>query len=243
MKVIGLMIFYDESPTWLAATVASMSKCCDHLVAVDGAYFLYPQGKPNSGPDQASEIISTALALNMGVTYHAPDMVWMENEVGKRNYMLQLGLTMAEPGEDWFVIVDADELVTNVPSDFRDVLANAETDCATYQLYERTDWHASEAQEQAARNIDIPPGWTPIRGILRALPTLHVHQAHYTYATRDENGQPNFIWSRDSTSPAVDTDLKIEHRRAFRTKHRLDSAESYYELRDRLGVEREPLPI
>ena len=31
-RVIGLLSFWDESPTWLAATLASMARVCDHAV-------------------------------------------------------------------------------------------------------------------------------------------------------------------------------------------------------------------
>lgn len=239
MNVIGCLIWFDESPTWLSTTVASLSRCCDHIVAVDGAYWLYPQAKPNSGPDQAQEIVSTAEALGMGATLHVPTTPWMGNEVEKRNFMLSLGLLVAEPLEDWLLVVDADEVVMDVPSNFRDVLASTEHDVATYQLLERMDWHLTPERERAAQQVAMPPGVTSIRGLLRALPTLHINQAHYSYAV-ERDGKSVFLWERDAGQlvDAVDTDLKIEHRRAFRDKQRLDSAEDYYRIRDELGVEK-----
>jgi hypothetical protein len=42
MSVVGLISWWDESPTWLAASITSLGRFCDHVVALDGRYALYP---------------------------------------------------------------------------------------------------------------------------------------------------------------------------------------------------------
>jgi hypothetical protein len=44
-KIWGLLSWYDESPSWLAEAVASFAPMLDGLIAVDGAYALYPDAR------------------------------------------------------------------------------------------------------------------------------------------------------------------------------------------------------
>src|SRR6266498_1360247 len=57
LKIIAILSWFDESPSWLSACVASLARAgCSHLVAVDGAYRLYPDGRPHSGIAQQDAI-------------------------------------------------------------------------------------------------------------------------------------------------------------------------------------------
>jgi hypothetical protein len=121
MRVIGLLSWFEESPSWLAALIASGKGFVDHWVAVDGAYFLYPDAlrHPSSGPEQAESIIQTAAACGISCSVHVPAEPWMDNEVGKRSFLFQAGELVAEPNVDWYFVADGDDLLNRVPFDAR----------------------------------------------------------------------------------------------------------------------------
>jgi hypothetical protein len=239
MKLVGLLVFYDESPSWLAACTASLCRLCDHIVAVDGAYLLYPQARPHTGPDPASEIIGVCLTLGVGVTYHAPQTVWAGNEIGKRNLAFELAKTVAGP-DDWLVVVDADMLITDIPADLRDQLAATDADVGSYRLVTREDWLATDAQAQVARDVAVPPGEMPIRLLFRARRSLRIEQAHFGYVIDTDDG-PLFLWSPAASERTIDTGLVVEHRRQSRTRHRLEQAAAYNQARDSHRLEQDPL--
>src|SRR6266498_603798 len=64
VRIYGLLSWYDERQDWLAAAVTSAAKLCDGIIAVDGAYALFPDSlrHPTSGAEQAATILETALA-------------------------------------------------------------------------------------------------------------------------------------------------------------------------------------
>src|SRR5262245_32652929 len=114
MNLIALLSWYDERPAWLAGVIASLQKLpVSHVIAVDGAYALYPNGKPYSGPEQHQTIITTARALDIGCTIATPRDVWFGNEVEKRNHCYAIAETIAEGPEDWYFWIDADTFVTS----------------------------------------------------------------------------------------------------------------------------------
>jgi hypothetical protein len=64
MKLIGLLSFYDEAPSWLSAAIASHHPAgLTHLVVCDGAYELFPDGRARSGIEQYDAINATCEGL------------------------------------------------------------------------------------------------------------------------------------------------------------------------------------
>jgi hypothetical protein len=119
-RVTALLSFYDEPVEMLAAHVASLAGVVDHIVAVDGAYMLYPDGKPASDPLQMRVIQEVARGLRIGITTHTPSSVWVGNEVAKRNHLLRLAEPVTREG-GWYLVLDADCIVTGVhPSWFQE---------------------------------------------------------------------------------------------------------------------------
>ena len=86
-RIIGLVSWWDESPTWLAATVASMSRFCDHIVALDGRYALYPDQRLQSGTAELYAIIETARAAGVGITLHTAPRTYAD-EMEKRTHQI-----------------------------------------------------------------------------------------------------------------------------------------------------------
>jgi len=69
VKLVALLTWYDE-PSWcLTELVASLAAAgIDHLVAVDGAYMLYPLARPQSPGEQAQAILAAAQGASVGVS-------------------------------------------------------------------------------------------------------------------------------------------------------------------------------
>lgn len=236
VRITALLSWYDESPAWLSATIASLAKIdVDHLVAVDGAYALYPGGKPKSPAEQHEAITETALGLGIGLTLHVPQTVWAGNEVEKRSALFALGEHSTTP-EDWYMVMDADELLYHCPADTRQRLADAEQDAAMVTFLNRAvtpDELAGQFHWDPISRVQVPIFFRAIRG-------LRVNGNHFTYETPDGRK----LWGmgdRDSAGTVEDfydlSDLTIEHRTAQRALHRRKQQKDYYEKRERIGIE------
>jgi hypothetical protein len=237
-RVIGLLSWYSESAVWLAATVASAASVCDHLVAVDGAYMLYPEGRNRSSSEQAAIITDTATACGVGVTVHTPQTVWEGNEVEKRSFMFALAETIAEPERDWYLVLDGDEVIVDVPSDFKARLAATDCDAGEVTFWEHQDPHQDPKLAEAARQFE----WSghhryPIRTLFRAIPGLRVEGNHYTYVAPDDR----ILWGHQADASQVEAldcrDLVIEHRTHLRDLARRADAQRYYSNRNAAGIE------
>lgn len=219
MKVIGLLSWYEEPASWLAECVAGLAKVCDHLVAVDGPYALFPGStrKPASGSEQADTIARAAAGAGIGCTVHVPREPWWGNEVEKRSYMFRLAMTMAEPGIDWLVRVDADEVVTQVPPDTRKLLAETDLNVAEVTMWERGDGQDSQF---------------PLRVAFRALPGIRVQQAHYVVTAPAVDGTLRVLVGNDTVhraEPALPLwDVRLEHRTGQRPAMRRALKDQYY---------------
>ena len=205
MRVVGLLAWYDESAIWLSEAVWSAAELCDHVLAVDGAYALYPDGRAQSAPEQAEAILRSAYRRGIGCTIHRPGDLWLGNQIEKRTVMFRLG---AELGADWFFVFDADDLVTDVPADARLRLEQAEEDVAVYTL----------------------GGERYHRGLFRALPNLRVEDAHYHYLAERDGETVHLRGNEDvhQLEPFLNlTHLRVRHRREERLRERLAAASVY----------------
>lgn len=245
MKIVALLAWYEERPSWLAATVASLAGVADHLVAVDGAYLLFPGGRERtcSGAEQAETVLQTAHGCGLSCTVHVPREPFYGNEVEKRSLMFRLAEPLVELGRDWYLIVDSDEVVQHAAPDLRARLAGGGLDVAEYELFWRDDRHATALDEthvHPAARVSTA-GRTPVRGLMRALPKLRCERAHYVYVA-EKDGRDVYLWGNRDFHPLEDaldvtSLLKIEHRHAFRNRERQLQAKAYYERRDTHQVE------
>lgn len=103
-KLTALLGWFDEEPALLKQCVESLNGTVDRLVAVDGAYRLFPQGTPSSPPEQAEAIRGAAV---MPVDIHIPETVW-DDQLAKRKFMFEVGEQVTSD-DDFFLIIDADE--------------------------------------------------------------------------------------------------------------------------------------
>lgn len=234
MKVLGLLAWYDESPLWLQAAAQGAAKLCDHVIAADGAYALYPGGRAWSGPEQAQAITEAAYTAGIGCTIHHPAERWAGNQVEKRTLMFQLAAQITTP-DDWLFVFDADDLVTHVPADTRDRLERAEEDVAAYTLWWTEDVHRTPQREAAAQSFPWPHEAANRyhRGLFRALPGLRVEDAHYVYAA-ERDGETVYLRGHPDVhtlEPFLDlTGLRVQHRHPQRARARLEAAAAYDRL-------------
>jgi hypothetical protein len=237
VKIVGLCSFYDESPTWLAACVAGAARICDHLVFVDGAYFLYDKDGSNSGVESHDAIARACHAAGVGYTLHVPDGCWMGNEVEKRAFMFQLAEQITTE-QDWYLILDADMIVTSVERELvRLDLEATDLDAMNIEVLERTDVYALGGHPVGANSNTFS-----FRGLFRALRGLTVKGAHYVYAHPDADARSGWraLWGPHThfdVAPAGDTPITVEHWSKWRTGERAEAAWDYYRLRDQLNVE------
>jgi hypothetical protein len=240
VKVVALISWWEESPSWLAATVSSAAKLCDHVVAVDGAYALMPGGTARSEPTQAETVLRTCDALGMGCTIVRPKDTWDGNEVEKRTFAFAECRNLVTPGEDWIIVLDGDDVLTDVPEDTRTKLEVTDKDVAQVVLWDRQTW-INEETAAAAQIMPLPPDSTQTqRRIFRAADQIDVVGAHYCYRARfDEDYR--WYWGTND-HPLVDAlplhNVRIEHRTRHRDLHRRQAAQDYYERRNALQIER-----
>ena len=225
MNVIALMSWYREDPAWLYRAVTSLKHIPDirHLVALDGAYALFPDAEPRSTLDEVEAIHQATRSLGIGLTLHQPAQPWAGQECEKRTSLFRYGDQVARPG-DWFLILDADEEITRVPDDFTSRL----TALSTLDVAEVT---FEEPGPFGAKRYPIPI-------LFRAIPGITVQGNHYTYVTPDGRK----LWGNavsDRLEPRVDlTSLIVRHYAGMRGQQRRDQAKTYYSLRDEQGIER-----
>lgn len=238
MKLIGILCWYDEAPSWLAASVTGMihHTQIDHLVAVDGAYALLPGGRASSGFEQHQIIDEVCRANEVGLTMHVPAEPWFGNEIEKRSFAFRLAETVAEVGEDWYLVLDADEVV-NSAFGVKDMLAETTADAGEIALYERFDPTLTSATEAVAREIDVPrESGCMSRRFFRALPRLHCVDNHFTYIT--DGGHVLWKGGTGGSGESIQLHVEVEHRTRLRDVARRRQQAVYYERRDELGLER-----
>ena len=216
MKIVGLLSWYEESPAWLVECVASAARVCDHLIAADGPYAMFPGAlrKPFSGTEQADAILRTAAGAGIGCTLHAPREPWWGGEIEKRDFMFHIGSAFTTAA-DWYLRIDADEFLTTVPPDVKQRLAATELNVAEVTLWER------EASAQVAELVDTSADYeTPFRCLFRALPSIRIEQAHYIVTADNPAGGRFVLRGNDNHHKQDDAeqllDLRLEHRTRLR---------------------------
>lgn len=241
MRIHGILSWYDESPSWLGTAVAGFARFCDHIVAVDGAYALYPNGKAKSHPYQAEVIQHTAEAAGVACTIHQPQEVWWGNEVEKRNKAFDIVSAFAEDG-DWVCIFDADcHVMSCSPDSIRRELSTTDCVAGLYGLTDTEDWLATGAGSLATET-KLATQWVERQpDLYRWDPTLRVGPAHGDYSIERDGER---VWLRgpyelDHRHDITDF-LVVHHRTKQRAMLRREAQKGYYQMRDAMGIEEQP---
>lgn len=246
MKVVAVLIWYDEDPQLLYETVTRLAQIpVDAVVAVDGAYDLYPGATGSSPPSNHAAIGDAARTIGVSATIHSPASPWEgSGEVKQRTFALRLAETLTEP-DDWFLFLDADHVLQRVDSSFRGRLEASDKEVATYGLAQRPRKPAElsplERQVIAAHADEWPgtvdaPGIEAPRLLYRARRGLRYGPLHW-----ELTGPKGKLWGlgTDALLPAEDLTevLVFEHAWDHRSEDRLQAALEYFDRRDEAGVE------
>lgn len=243
MKVIALLSWFDEAPSWLTTVVAGAARFCDAIVAVDGGYALYPGARPRSMPDQAEAIVQAAEAADLECVIQRPKDIWWGNEVQKRNATLALAGTLATPGQDWVCVMDGDmHLMKCNPEVVRWELENTKYDVATMTVQEGMDFLADPITKNEALTYELSHEWnSKCRLLYRYKPSLRYGPLHWSVGYQRTNQEPRWLWGPSdlNLAPAIDllASLVCYHRPHERHYERQVAAKIYYETRDVHQVE------
>lgn len=228
-RILACLSFYDERPALLVECIKSLAATgVDHIIAVDGAYALFPDGTAASHPNQHAAITLACRQLGLGLTLHVPSVVWAGNEVEKRNALFTQAWAASNGPSDWFMVHDADMTVTRWPEDLKERLAATGHDAAEIEVL--------DVEAVRANQPDWPARFT-FRQFYRAQP-ITVGPRHSNYRGRDGavlwNGTPT-----EADVPALDlTDVfEVEHRPGERDLTRQLGKMGYYAERDELHAE------
>jgi hypothetical protein len=240
MRLIAILIWYDEPNAVLGQCIAGLQYAgVDHVVALDGKYELFPGDAFLSSPEQQGLVALACRSLGMGCTLYIPPATW-PGEVEKRNHSFNMALAEAYP-DDWFVVVDADIVITLVPGDLKARLAATECDTAAVQV--------RDMSAAAAQRADWPE-YFDIRPFFRAQPIQTIGN-HHSYTTMDGRklwgamGEPtdmdgNGLGGGHEAEPCLDLRAftEFQHRPGARGTDRQLSQASYYGAREESGIER-----
>jgi len=244
MKLVALLAWFDERPDMLRDTIASLPLASvDHLIAVDGAYAAFPNPKAASPRSQRTAILNAAEKAGIGCTLHVPSEVWAENELGKRRFMFQLAETVTGP-DDWYFVIDADEVVLTAPGDLEDRLEATDRDVAQCVLLDTPAGnviHGMVGEDDGENMPMVVDGrfTNHLPMLFRAIRGLSVAWAHNQYVTPDDR----YLWAgtldqRPEVALRFPT-FHVDHR--FNRSHeRRTAATSYYYTRETTGIERQP---
>lgn len=258
MNLHAIMIWYDESPTWLAGCVASLTRIgVDHLIAVDGRFPHFNVGSPtNSSIDQTDAIASTAAGADIALTLHRLREPVLEAH--KRTLAFRLLNATADTGRDWALVIDADEMIVEGGPETRRELRgiDADTHVASARVASTVDPYAepapdndvNERTESIHRGLPTPQTYVHLQSrFWRVLDDMRVDHTHYNYTgvdatgtrvnVRPDIGRQNLPGMPVSPIHMLQDAPVILHRKNQRTKHRQLLKKSYYETRDELGLE------
>lgn len=214
-RIVALLSYFDESPTWLRDLIETLPVCgVSHLVALDGRYELYQHPLTRS-PAHCRQAIEQACRDNdLGLTHADRDTPWRD-EIEKRTALFELAESVTTE-HDWYFVVDADERITQAPGKLPKLLATTDALVGEAVLWD----------DQS----DIP-----LRMFFKAVRGLKVVDNHYTYQTPDGRR----LWGDWNTNlePAIPTGVKVEHRDKQRPAQRRDRKFAFYDLRDQQSPE------
>jgi hypothetical protein len=226
-SIVAMVSFFDEPEAALKGVVDDLSALgVTTLVAVDGAYALFPDGEPRSPGWQHAVLRECCASRQMGFLLYEPGTTWADNEVGKRKFMLHLALSIANEG-DWVAVYDADYRLVDCDRDeLHSLMANPALDVIDVQF---TD------DPRAASS------WHRMRMFLRATPGLRMGRNHYTYYLPPDDrtsqvlprgaGQVDVPWAGELHG------TRVAHRSWARDQNRHARQVTYYERRDATQIE------
>lgn len=258
MNLHAILCWYDESPTWLAGCVSSLTRVgVSSVIAVDGRYPHYAPHQPAySRLDQVDAITSAAHGAGMEILLHQPRVPMLEPD--KRRLAFRLLNAVAKAHTDWVLVIDADELVVegmptvpeeldNLPESTHTARATLATPIDPYAT-PGADNNVNEKTLEIHQKLPVPSNFLSAQSrFFRVLDQMDCAGTHFNYTGLDRHGRevrlrPDIGSKLDGTIETdiahLDTRVVIEHRKNHRTAERRSEKVAYYTTRDELGLER-----
>ena len=235
MKLIACISWFYESPAWLAATVASAARICDHVVAVDGRYALFGHDLAFSPVQEAETIMEAAEGAGIALTLHRPTEPFWGNEIEKRNLLFSLAKCHATEMEDWLIVLDGDSYIVEHSPMVRESLEKTDALCASYAAEE----YMPEPEMAVARMMDLASvNRTPITCIYRVIPDLAYEHTHHSISGTIA-GEKVWVWGHPEAVDPLNLSqiLVVRHRNHLRTEERRRQAAAYYHDREEYKIE------
>lgn len=217
--ILALLSYYDEKDSWLKDIVRSLHHIgAEKLVALDGAYALYPGGKASSPVSNHRALAKACDRAGVDLTHVAPTCPWQGNEVEKRTRLFQLAETVSTT-DDWFVVIDADSPIVSAEG-FQETISNTTSVVGTLTVQER---------KPDGQVDDIKP-----RAVFKAQRDIRVVGQHFDYKCGDQT-----LWGNYGVNEVegFDSGIVMEHRTLERRPDRRAASLAYYDTRDELGIE------
>lgn len=226
-----MLNWFDEPVELLTLALDGARRAgCSAVVAVDGRYEHFPSNDDVSAAEQRAVIDAACRHHGMDLTLHVAGP-W-ESEPVKRTQLFALALAVSDLG-DWWLVIDADTIVTEVRDEFLFALAAVEEDAALVRVI--------DVEARRAKRPDWPVE-LDFRLLYRAQPVI-VDGHHYDYI-RVSDREP--LWrggagANDALGvvPAADLAMymTVEHRPAARDPGRVFAKMQAYTTRDETGAE------
>jgi len=233
VRVTAALSWWNERPADLVDCVNGIAQVADRVVAVDGAYFRYPNATARSDGSQVEAIRETALASGLDPLIIQPSRTWA-GEIEKRSALFAL----AAAHSDWVVVVDTDHIISADREGVRKELESATVD--VFDVPFRTPYTGSAA-EKSATNWHKEQADNEIRYplILRALPGLTVVKRHWWYVAY-KDGQEVWLSGGDfapterlqgltyAEHGILESRYSVEHRCFLRSEEQMLAARAWY---------------
>lgn len=238
-RIAALMSFYDDPPDMIERAIESVAELVEVIVAVDGAYGVFPSGEARSPAEQVDAIQETAAACDLDLLLYQPNDVWHGGEVEKRDFMFRLADTMRA---DWYTILDTDFIfeypyrlgVQSVFEDLR-VAQKRGFEVGKVTLID----HVSTPGANSKRRVENE---LPLFYRVAGLAPIHIGPTHY-HTWRE--GSEEHLWGCLNTPQVAHFDMTdtvhVRHEWWHRDEARQARKWGYYLVRD--GQKLEPNPF
>lgn len=189
-RIVAACSWFDEPEDQLREMVLSLEGIVDHLVCLDGAYKHFPHDFPTSPMSQHDAIAEAAKDAGITVTVLAGRE--FGNQMEKRTELLRAACEHGMLYQDYILLMDADEVVTDVDMNLVHEFMDAGIDTVDVTL--DTMPPADKSAERGLLGIQPSTAstWHSGRGrarIFRMLKDMTVGPVHHwTYTGIDENG-------------------------------------------------------
>lgn len=215
--VTAALSWYDEPVKDLERAVRSLAGIADRIVALDGAYARFPNGRSSSPREQAEAIRRVSEEIGIACLILSVDRLWA-GQIEKRNYLVRV----ASRDADWVLVMDADQVIVGDTAAARERIdSRSDVDVWTVDLIgvqnkgrpveesASTTWHEAHLGDT-----------TPFAHLFRVYPDLRYERFHWWVSAL--RGDSRFWLQYGGNGYAASGQVVAEHVRLpdYRIEHR-----------------------